>query len=259
MGVRRTEKKIWTEESITETLATYFLSESSIKYLMRNLYVFDKTWESDYLALTKSGYFYEGEVKISKSDFKADKKKTRKHKILEGTYQPKMIDKWDNGFFVTEEEKIKKPHYFFYAVPEGLIEPNEVPEYAGLVYMTNVYPYWKWVKKAPKLHNDRFTSEELSLTDKFYYNMLSWRKKAIYDYKEKLDETNKLLQEAKVDSNGIVYPLTAGQYKELYEKMVKECAEKDKLCEDYLWEIRNLRNENRFLRRECDSLQKEIK
>ena len=34
--------------------------------------------KSDYLSLTKSGYLYEGEVKISKSDFKADFKKRKK-------------------------------------------------------------------------------------------------------------------------------------------------------------------------------------
>ena len=152
----RKPKIEWTEDIIIDKLSNHFLS--SPKYIIRNLYVFDKSWESDYLALTKSGYLYEGEVKISRSDFKADMKKKRKHQILEGTYQPKEVDVWEKGKYVGKEpEKVIKPHYFFYAVPEGLIQPEEVPEYAGLVYMTDVFPYWKWAKNAPILHKDKYS------------------------------------------------------------------------------------------------------
>lgn len=47
--------------------------KSTHQYVMENLYVFD--WESDFLLKTKSGYWYEAEIKISLSDFKADFKK----------------------------------------------------------------------------------------------------------------------------------------------------------------------------------------
>ena len=33
------------------------------------------------------------------------------------------------------------------------------------------------MKKAPKLHDVHYTDDELNLTDKFYYNMLSWKNK----------------------------------------------------------------------------------
>lgn len=62
-----------TEKSILDILNYQFLSQP--KYLLNNLYVF--SWESDYLAMTKSGYWYEIEVKISRADFKADFKKKR--------------------------------------------------------------------------------------------------------------------------------------------------------------------------------------
>lgn len=61
MGIIRPKPKTeWTEDKIINILNNNFLSESTTKYKINNLYVFDKTWESDYLALTKSGYLYEG-------------------------------------------------------------------------------------------------------------------------------------------------------------------------------------------------------
>ena len=81
----------------------------------------------------------------------------------------------------------KKPNFFYYAVPEGLIDETEVPEYAGLIY---VLPEGEkktrggeWcdgfyiVKKAPKLHNEKYSDEELNLAEKFYYNMETWKKR----------------------------------------------------------------------------------
>lgn len=43
--------------------------------------------ESDFLLKTKSGYWYEAEIKISFSDFKADFKKKEKHQILENGFK----------------------------------------------------------------------------------------------------------------------------------------------------------------------------
>ena len=237
----KTEKKIYTEQDIVDVLSTRFLNPSSLQFLIRGLFVFDKTWESDYLGITKSGYLYEGEVKISRGDFNADKKKVRKHQILEGKYTPKKLDVWKNGKYMgQEDEKVLKPHYFFYAVPEGLIKEDEVPDYAGLVYITDVFPYWTWVKKAPKLHDEKYSNEDLNLTEKFYYNMLSWRNKALYDYKRELDEVRQLLTEAKTDENGVKYPMTAGQYKELYENILNEKLELEKKYNENNWEYRCL-------------------
>ena len=257
MGIKKQIAKDWTEERIIDVLNNNFLSESTTKYKINNLYVFDRAWESDYLALTKSGYLYEGEVKISRSDFKADMKKKRKHQVLEGTYQPKEIDVWEKGKRKGKElEKVLKPHYFFYAVPEGLIDVEEVPEYAGLVYLTDVYPYWKWAKTAPKLHGDKFSDEELNLTEKFYYNMISWRNKALFDYKRELDSTRQLLKEAKTDVDGVAYPHTAGQYKKMYEDILKEKMDSERYRQEMFQEVLNLRAENRILRKKIEKNEK---
>lgn len=258
-SIRPKPKTEWTEEKIIDILNNNFLSESTTKYKINNLYVFDKTWESDYLALTKSGYLYEGEVKISRSDFKADMKKKRKHQVLEGTYQPKELDVWEKGKRIGKEpEKVLKPHYFFYAVPEGLIQPEEVPEYAGLVYLSENYPRWRWVKNAPILHHEKFSDEDLNLTEKFYYNMLSWRNKAVNDYKRELDYTKQLLKEAKTDEDGNKYPHTAGQYKKMYEDLIREKESTEKYRQELYGEVLNLRAENRILRKENDKLRTEI-
>ena len=199
----------FTEEYIQRKLGG-FLSMSTQKYVMENLFVF--SWESDKLIMTRSGMLYEFEIKISRSDFKADFKKKDKHVILEGKEEfvpsyDKVLDCWKP--LHEEYYKVshyKKPHYFYYAVPEGMIAADEIPEYAGLIY---VLPEGKresrdgkicWdsfyvVKPAPKLHNDKYTADELNLSDKFYYNMLSWKDKCREEKERRLlmeDEGHKI-------------------------------------------------------------------
>lgn len=165
MGTLLKTKKIWTESSIQKTLIERFMSESNIKYICENLFIF-KGWESDLILITKSNYVYEFEIKISKNDFKNDfKNKRKKHLILE-----------------ENKEKEKKPNYFYYAVPEGLIAEEEIPDYAGLVYLTDIFPYFKIIKSAPKLDSHKYTDEDLNLTEKFYYNYR--------DNKQKVEDKN---------------------------------------------------------------------
>ena len=78
MGIKKKSVINWTEGLIIDKLTWHLLGNSTVRYFLNNLYVFSNSWESDYLSLTKSGYLYEGEVKISKSDFKADFKKEKK-------------------------------------------------------------------------------------------------------------------------------------------------------------------------------------
>ena len=169
----------YSEGLIQEALRHNFLSPSSIKYLTENLLIYN--WESDMLKITKSGYVYEFEIKISKADFKNDfKNKKKKHLILENS------------------QNTNKPNYFYYVVPDGLIDENDIPEYAGLIYVhsTIIGNSKQWfsfeeIKKAPKLHNEKINEESLNLTDKFYYNYRHWKQKHETDlisYKTRLDE-----------------------------------------------------------------------
>lgn len=145
-----------TEKDIISVLNRFY--KTNPKYLISNLYVFD--WESDYLALTNSGYWYEVEVKISRADFFADFKKKEKHEVLSGAKE---------GL---------RPNYFAYACPEGLIAPEEVPEYAGLIYIPHAGAYYGTSgKSTPQLHKQKITADQLRLTDKFYYNYTSIKRK----------------------------------------------------------------------------------
>lgn len=180
-----------TEQSIQKRLNHFFASH---KYKADGLYVF--SWESDKLIWTKAGYIYEFEIKISRSDFKNDfKHKHEKHIILASTIAPEKAREVQLSLFEEKKKQFshwsdedirrdcdmerivkgkKMPNYFYYAVPEGMIEPDEVPPYAGLIYIKREYRYvaqsYIIVREAPRLHSTKYTDAELNLGEKFYYN-----------------------------------------------------------------------------------------
>ena len=217
MGVRKSnnsEDKFKFSEEFIQNALNHFFAYGSVKYNIDGLYVFD--WESDKLLETKSGYIYEFEVKISRADFKNDfKHKKDKHIILAGEerygdkYLPKYYEfleenrkrgNWCEQNFLKSAANNprylvsghKRPNYFYYAVPTDLVKVEEVPEYAGLIYVDEQMKL-TIVKSAPKLHTEKYKDGELNLGEKFYYNMDSWRdkcKKAWTEarrWREKLD------------------------------------------------------------------------
>lgn len=156
-----------TEGDIQNILSIHFLTPNAKKYEMENLFVFG--WESDYLCITKSDLIYECEIKISRSDFQNDfKHKKEKHLLLESKEKDIAADN-------------KKPDYFYYAVPEGLITKDKVPEYAGLIYVSkasgsnNVFSTCSVVKQAPRLKKEKTDLDSLNLRDKFYYSYRQWK------------------------------------------------------------------------------------
>lgn len=181
-----------TEQSIQRRLSHFFATH---KYMADGLYVF--SWESDKLIWTKSGYIYEFEIKISRADFKNDfKHKHEKHIILASTIARDKAKEMQTALFEEKEKENshwsresleryygdidamakgkRMPNYFYYAVPTGMLEPDEVPPYAGLIYIDSEYRYVKQsfriVKEAPQLHKTKYTDAELNLGEKFYYN-----------------------------------------------------------------------------------------
>lgn len=156
MGIRKHIE--WSEYKIQQALRKYFLSESTKKYELFNLFIYQ--WESDYLAITRSGMVYECEVKISRQDFLNDSKKKNKHLIIEGNIDGILYD-------------YDRPNYFYYAVPDGLIKVDEVPDYAGLIYVNA--GYISVIKQAPKQHNSKFDYERHNLMDKLYHNLNNYR------------------------------------------------------------------------------------
>jgi hypothetical protein len=191
------KKEEFSEQSIQKRLSHFFASK---KYDVDGLFVF--SWESDKLLWTKAGYIYEFEIKISRADYRNDfKHKGEKHLILSSTIARERQQAIQQDLFEQKKkehpywsdndiqrvygdtERIikgrKMPNYFYYAVPEGMIQPEEVPPYAGLVWMAKEYRYCGGIiikKKAPMLHKTKYTDGELNLGEKFYYNWLTARR-----------------------------------------------------------------------------------
>lgn len=108
--------------------------------------------ECDVISISKSNYIYEYEIKISRSDFKADFNKEKHKLMLERNCTKVRMIKEDN-------QKIKETlyltcNYFNFVVPTGLVTRDEIPEYAGLIYMDENLKF-EIIKKAPILHKEK--------------------------------------------------------------------------------------------------------
>lgn len=170
------------------------------KYHLFNSYIYK--WECDYFSISNSGYAYEVEVKLTKSDFKADFRKTDKHKKLDSrgklttfkghdqsiyikkSYAVELgleISRWDKD--KSNDQKIsvinctsinikeaRIPNRFYYACPFGLIDPKDIPDYAGLLYVNDL-GIIEEVKNAPLLHKVKHDLTKV-LLQKFYYKSL---------------------------------------------------------------------------------------
>lgn len=110
-----------------------------------------KWWyECDVIELRKSGFWIEYEVKISRADFFADFRKGAKPEEFKQHYGLPKHERFRMG--CTE-----CPNEFVYVVPYNLVQPEEVPEYAGLWYYVgeDALPSTRIevIKSAPKIHS----------------------------------------------------------------------------------------------------------
>ena len=114
-------------------------------------------WECDLFELTAAGYFREYEIKLSRGDFLADAVKQRSARW-----------RWEHGQQVRSAGVRKHdalalhdrrgPTRFWYVTPAGLIKPEEIPEWAGLLEVTQLYGKlvrFKTTKEAPRLHQEK--------------------------------------------------------------------------------------------------------
>lgn len=143
-----------TERTIQDLLNAKYVG--NCKYKVPNIYVFKEDWESDFFVQKQNWYCYEFEIKISRSDFFADFKKTTKHDILK------------NGrYFSTNWHEHKyRPNKLYYVVPYNMISLDEVPIYAGLMYVVDGMIIT--AKEAPFIHKEKLRFED-KLCHKFYH------------------------------------------------------------------------------------------
>ena len=115
-------------------------------------------WESDFISVTKSLMVHEFEIKISRSDFKADAKKEKSAILVDPvkTLYPDFPR-------MTRQITLRRPNYFYYVVPKDLIAADEVPDYAGLIYACPWYDrgILRVVKKVKRIHDEPIDQKHL--------------------------------------------------------------------------------------------------
>jgi len=74
------------------------------------------------------------------------------------------------GIKIVPISSIVSPNKIWYAVPEGLIKMEEIPEYAGLIYIGTTA---KVIKQAPFMHKTKHDLDKILL--KKYYNLWNYR------------------------------------------------------------------------------------
>lgn len=142
-------------QDIHKKLRSLFLNYD---YKLENSFIYK--WESDFFAISKSGYSIEVEIKVSKSDFNADFKK----EIIKGVLKHDLL---------TDEKYFAKSNKFYFAFPEGLINHDEIPGRYGIIEIGN---HAKIVQKAKILHKNKMLDDKYflkKLMNKFYWKTIN--------------------------------------------------------------------------------------
>lgn len=184
---RRRVKHGRTESDIQDRL--YFLLwRKSHDSIAPNVYLYE--WESDMFSVTKAGYAHEYEIKISLSDFRADLDKTARHEILTtGTsavrlnvYEQRCYELYKDfkpHWIHQRIEDLKKPqarpNYFWYVCPWEVIPVDQVPPYAGLVWL-HTHGHFETMKDAPQLHKEKVTDAIIKKVD-VSFRFKYWRQR----------------------------------------------------------------------------------
>lgn len=134
--------------------------------------------EADIFAIRKSGLCDEFEVKISRSDFFNDAKKivafrnimpydhldqTSDHVWLDENYsdfhKKKAIAPWQKLKYEALKDGDMSTNYFWYAIKDGIVEIDEIPEFAGVIVVKADGDFI--IKRRPKkLHNNKMPFDE---------------------------------------------------------------------------------------------------
>lgn len=122
--------------------------------------------ECDVISISKSNYIYEYEIKISRADYKKDFIKEKHMHII--NEKPVYRRKGEIFYYI--------PNYFNFVVPHDLISIDEIPEYAGLIYINDDLTF-EVIKKPKLLHkttaSDKFIRKLAhNLTCKLVFNKI---------------------------------------------------------------------------------------
>lgn len=130
----------WTERALQNALYIHCALKNH-EIIVPNSCVFG--WESDMVSVTRAGLITEYEVKITVADFRKDAGKARASILINPTYER-------YGKTLTH----RRPNYFYYVVPDGLIKIEDVPEYAGLIYV-RTRGMTREIKAPTRIHREK--------------------------------------------------------------------------------------------------------
>lgn len=140
--------------------------------------------EADVFEVTKAGYFREYEIKTSVADFRKDAQKTvwagkYTHEEYLGRIYTKRIEERKHDLLSQGFEK--GPVQFWFVTVQGLLENQEIPDWAGLIEVRLLrddgeLKAWNLkaqeVKKAPRLHNNKYPEKKLKKArESCYYRL----------------------------------------------------------------------------------------
>ncbi len=140
-------------------------------------------YECDLYVVTAAMYTIEYEVKLSVVDFKADWRKCNKHL--------RLAERGRRGPWC--------PNRYYFAVPEGLLSPEAVPEYAGLVYLRWLFknpsdraaaprePIETIVRPAPRLSTVKVTEKTINAMRQTAYHRFWTERLNFEDYRRTVD------------------------------------------------------------------------
>lgn len=185
MGIRltnRNRKKVLKVNEDNYALALYMDRSIQARYefmLPRCYTSFDN--ECDVFGIRKSGYCDEFEIKTSRGDFFADSKKVlheieyvnEEYQFKHGAGRILKSTSYALGSHIT--------NYFWYVVPTDMIAVEDVPEWTGLIYITetgHVRPI-----KSPKLLHKRKVSADFKYKMARKATFRIWKNKTL-DFEE---------------------------------------------------------------------------
>lgn len=133
---------------ISTCVISYLLNAMKHQYAVPNLMF--GSGESDVISITKTGYMHEVEIKISRSDFKADARKSKWKLYKESIKSGRKLSSYYNT-----------PNYFWYCFPEGLIEDSEIDPSFGIFHIKED-PKWKVLTLTVKREASRFGKSKVN-------------------------------------------------------------------------------------------------
>lgn len=140
--------------SVVRAVQSYLAWDSNFTIAIPN-YTPSGWYECDLFAVTRAGYFYEFEIKQSRTDFFADARKGMEHR-----FQEDDGGHWKDLGPENKHDRIASkdsagPARFIYVTPKDMIKPEEIPAWAGWMEFAlcdNGQAFARTRKDAPKLH-----------------------------------------------------------------------------------------------------------